>query len=135
MIDQGMNDLDSIQKKFRELDVEKEVRGRSRRERRSLRERTREAQHAAEERARDLGYGREARELTAEESALLEGAPTLRARLKEQKATEAAYWAALPHHQMRPEAKWLVAAKEKAKEAAETALEEYTREARHALRF
>jgi hypothetical protein len=31
-----MNDLDSIQKKFRELDVEKGVRARAREERRSL---------------------------------------------------------------------------------------------------
>ena len=121
-----MNELAAVQKKFAELDVERLIRAEARTARRELRRKTRAAQLGDVARRRDIERGRPARELTEEEARLIDGAPTLRARLKEQKATERRYWASLPHHQILPEAKWRAAAEARAAEAAARALSEVT---------
>jgi len=123
MMDQGMNNLDQLQHKFRALDVEKEIRAQARDERRLLRQKTREAQKFEAQRKRDLGYGREVRDFTEEELSLLAGASTLRERLKKQKAAEKEYWAQTEHHQMRPQAADQEKARAAATKAAQAALE------------
>ena len=101
-LDDGMNDVDQIQKKFAQFDVEKKERAKTQAARRDLRRRTRAAQLAQRERERDLQYGRPPRELSAEELRLLDGAATLRQRLKEEKEAEFAWWQKQDHHVMRP---------------------------------
>ena len=101
-LDDGMNDVDQIQKKFAQFDVEKKERAKTQAARRDLRRRTRAAQLAQRERERDLQYGRPPRELTSEELRLLDGAATLRQRLKEEKEAEFAWWQKQDHHVMRP---------------------------------
>ena len=64
-LDDGMNDVDQIQKKFAQFDVEKKERAKTQAARRDLRRRTRAAQLAQRERERDLQYGRPPRALTA----------------------------------------------------------------------
>ena len=125
VMDQGLNDVGHRDVKFKALKLEKVSRALVRDERRSLRRRTREAQLALKQRERDLHYGREARELGADDQALLEGADTLRERLKAQKRAEAAYWAAMPHHQMRPQEESMRQARIAALDAAHAALAEY----------
>jgi len=94
MLDDGMNDLEAVQAKFAKFDEEKQVRDRSKQERRALREATRDALRFSEQRGRDLRFGRPTRPLTAEEEELIAGAPTLRARLKASKAAEKAHFQA-----------------------------------------
>ena len=101
-LDAGMNDVDQIQKKVAQFDVEKKERAKTQAARRDLRRRTRAAQLAQRERERDLQYGRPPRELSAEELRLLDGAATLRQRLKEEKEAEFAWWQKQDHHVMRP---------------------------------
>mmetsp|Transcript_15419 Transcript_15419/g.46937 ORF Transcript_15419/g.46937 Transcript_15419/m.46937 type:complete len:326 (+) Transcript_15419:669-1646(+) len=117
-----LNSMDQLSDKFKALEIEKEARKRSKAERRQLRERTLDAQSAAAQRERDLRYNRPARELTAEELDLIQGAPTLRARLKAQKAAESRYWLSRPHHQMRPKQDDVEKAAEAARKAAKDAL-------------
>jgi len=94
MLDDGMNELEAVQAKFAKFDEEKQVRDRSKQERRALREATRDALRFSEQRGRDLRFGRPTRPLTAEEEELVAGAPTLRARLKASKAAEKAHFQA-----------------------------------------
>lgn len=105
MLDDGMNDIGAVTTKFRAFDEEKKVRDHTKLERRQLRERTRDAVRFAEQRARDVRFGRPTRDLTAAEEELIAGAPTLRKRLKEQKAAEKAHFQAQWWHQRRPDAK------------------------------
>ena len=125
MMDQGLNNMSDLDAKFKALDMEQKIRSLARADRHRLRKETRAAQLAMAERERDVLYNRPPRQLTEVELDLIEGAGTLRQRLKAQKKAEAAYWASKPHHQMRPAEKSLTAARTAARLAAVAALEEY----------
>ena len=126
MIDQGLNTLDSVHDKFRQLDIERPVRAAARAARRLLRRKTRQAQLADARRRRDMQAGRPAAPLSTEQEHLLAGAQTLHERLSRQKKAESLYWASMPHHLMRPESKFQDTARVKAVAVAAAALQEYT---------
>jgi hypothetical protein len=118
LIDEGMNTVDDIQVKFKALEYEKEQTAKTKQARYELRKATREAQLFSKKRETDLKYGRAPRELTEEEVRLLEGAPTLYDRLKEERKAEKAFWLGKWWHQRRPEKRKIDLAEPLAREAA-----------------
>ena len=125
IIDEGLNNIDDIQIKFKALDYERTKTSKTKAARQDLRKRTREAVLFQKKRENDLKYGRAVREITEEELTLIANEPGLYEKLKAEKKQEKAFWLSKWWHVRRPEKKKIDQAEPLARAAAvETTKEE-----------